>query len=100
MPNPKDYMDKNHSYVHGYVRRKHVEPELSPEEREYISKYKARRLILNFAIWLVHIIAIVASFIVPAKIKLPGDWGLFCILVGICLFLILLVRIERLWQNR
>ena len=103
MPSPKNYMDDKHSYVRGYVRRKHVKPDLSPEDLEYLAKSKKRRLILNITIWIVHLIALVTTialcFSFDKNPQLEG-WKFTFLSIFLLLFGLLVVRISILLNIR
>lgn len=56
MPNPKNYMDDDHSYVSGYVRRKHKDEEGGTQEGRGLTLFIA---VLILAL----IVAIIVGFI-------------------------------------
>jgi hypothetical protein len=61
MPNPKDYMDDDHTYVRGYVRRKRAEP---PEISSY-TYHDDTNPILRKLSWIIHIMLFIASITIP-----------------------------------
>jgi hypothetical protein len=50
MPSPKDYMDEEHTYVKGYVRRKHIEEELLEIPETYSLNFGTICALLSFII--------------------------------------------------
>jgi ABC-type proline/glycine betaine transport system permease subunit len=104
MPNPKDYMDGDHVYVRGHVRRKHLEtkspPELSPEASQYLNDLEDRHLKLVITSWIIHILIAIISGIL-AFIRISGfHWRILCGFVFVLLSILLIIRIKHWWDER
>ena len=95
MPNPKDYVDDDHTYVKGYVRRKHIEP--TPSEPS--TYYEESRSVSSIFKWTIHIAATVTA-LVMAFTPIPTiGIALTCTAFPI-LLVSLIVRIHRWRRNR
>ena len=95
MPNPRDYMDDEHSYVKGYVRRKHKKETETPE-LPYFEDGPSKLIIVS---WIIHIVAIIIAGIFTFSSALGfGDWA-FLSFIALCALLFLLIGRVKYWWD-
>ena len=86
MPNPKDFMDDEHTYVGGYGRRK---PNTTSKEEYHYKPY--RYFSLPFIFLMVWLIAV--TVVIFINLGLPG-LAIGSILIPVIIFLLLLRLIK------
>jgi len=98
MPNPKDYIDDEHVYVHSYVRKKHaVNEQFSDVLPDILPKQHQSKLIM--ASWIVHLFVVILLLMFTFIHTKNFDWRILSGFLFLLLSTLLVIRISTNWND-